>query len=144
MGSARSNVATIVEAAATARRNIRVSLISVVFFFFAAANAFAQGGPPYYTNDPGTPGPFNWEINLGYMPFLYSDQSVSHTPDVDINFGVGERDPAYLRECLVACQESFRANRVWLGSIESRRQVAVLRCGRVRLLGLCFSPTLPE
>jgi hypothetical protein len=53
--------------------------------------ALAQGGPPYYTNDPGTPGPFNWEINVGYMPFLYSNQSVSHTPDVDLNFGVGER-----------------------------------------------------
>jgi hypothetical protein len=57
----------------------------------ACLPAFAQGGPPYYTNDPGTPGDLNWEINLGYMPFLYSDQSVSHTPDVDINFGVGER-----------------------------------------------------
>jgi len=54
-------------------------------------SALAQGGPPYYTNDPGTPGNYNWEINLGYMPFLYSNQSVSHTPDVDINFGVGDR-----------------------------------------------------
>src|SRR5271167_2969534 len=53
--------------------------------------AFAQGGPPYYTNDPGTPGPRNWEINLGYEPFLYSDQSITHTPDVDINYGVGNR-----------------------------------------------------
>ena len=25
------------------------------------------------------------------MPFLYSDQSVTHTPDVDINFGIGDR-----------------------------------------------------
>jgi len=63
----------------------------MIVFFFAAPSAFAQGGPPYYTNDPGTPGNLNWEINLGYMPFLYSDQSVSHTPDVDINFGVGDR-----------------------------------------------------
>jgi hypothetical protein len=53
--------------------------------------AFAQGGPPYYTNDPGTPGNKNWEINFGYMPFFYRGQSVSHTPDVDINFGVGDR-----------------------------------------------------
>jgi hypothetical protein len=67
------------------------SLILIIFFFPLANSAFAQGGPPYYTNDPGTPGPFNWEINLGYMPFLYSNQSVSHTPDVDINFGVGDR-----------------------------------------------------
>jgi len=50
-----------------------------------------QGGPPYYTNDPGTPGNLNWEINLGYMPFLYSNQSVAHTPDLDINFGIGDR-----------------------------------------------------
>ena len=44
----------------------------VLVFFFAATSAFAQGGPPYYTNDPGTPGNLNWEINLGYMPFYYS------------------------------------------------------------------------
>jgi hypothetical protein len=91
MGFAKSHAAVIVQAAAAARRNARFFFVPVLFFFFASANVFAQGGPPYYTNDPGTPGPFNWEINLGYMPFLYSDQSVSHTPDVDINFGVGER-----------------------------------------------------
>lgn len=51
----------------------------------------AQGGPPYYTNDPGTPGSRNWEINLGYMPFLYTTQSTTHRPDVDINYGVGDR-----------------------------------------------------
>jgi hypothetical protein len=61
------------------------------FLICASLPGFAQGGPPYYTNDPGTPGHLNWEINVGYMPFLYSDQSVSHTPDVDINFGVGDR-----------------------------------------------------
>ena len=60
------------------------------FFFLAGPFSIAQGGPPYYTNDPGTPGHLNWEINLGYMPFLYSDQSVTHTPDVDINFGIGK------------------------------------------------------
>jgi hypothetical protein len=53
--------------------------------------AFAQGGPPYYTNDPGTPGNHNWEINLGYMPFLYTGQSITHMPDVDINYGLGDR-----------------------------------------------------
>ncbi len=59
--------------------------------FFHCTPAHAQGGPPYYTNDPATPGHLNWEINLAYMPFLYSNQSVSHTPDLDINFGVGDR-----------------------------------------------------
>jgi hypothetical protein len=66
-------------------------ILFILFCFFTAAMALAQGGPPYYTNDPGTPGHLNWEINVGYMPFLYSDQSVTHTPDIDINFGVGDR-----------------------------------------------------
>jgi hypothetical protein len=92
MGSTKSHEAIIFEAAGAGRRDIRLRILNaVLFFLFAAANAFAQGGPPYYANDPSTPGHLNWEINLGYMPFLYSDQSISHTPDVDINFGVGER-----------------------------------------------------
>ena len=62
-----------------------------IFQLCCCAASNAQGGPPYYTNDPGTPGNRNWEINLGYMPFLYSAQSVSHTPDVDINYGLGDR-----------------------------------------------------
>ena len=66
-------------------------LVLLLGLLAAATSAFAQGGPPYYTNDPGTPGPLNWEINIGYMPFFYSNQSVSHTPDVDINFGIGDR-----------------------------------------------------
>jgi len=73
-------------------RQIRMRLIGKLILSIPVLLCLpAQGGPPYYTNDPGTPGPFNWEINVGYMPFLYSDQSVSHTPDLDINFGVGER-----------------------------------------------------
>jgi hypothetical protein len=67
-----------------------LGVLALCVFFFSLPS-HAQGGPPYYTNDPGTPGHLNWEINLGYMPFLYSNQSVSHTPDLDINFGVGER-----------------------------------------------------
>lgn len=81
------------------RRTIAGSVVSLFVFsafllfllLLSGTSAFAQGGPPYYTNDPGTPGPFNWEINFGYMPFFYSNQSVSHTPDVDINFGIGDR-----------------------------------------------------
>jgi hypothetical protein len=69
----------------------RKLILVFLFFLLTTATVFAQGGPPYYTNDPGTPGNLNWEINLGYMPFLYSNQSISHTPDVDINFGIGDR-----------------------------------------------------
>jgi hypothetical protein len=64
-----------------------------LFLFLSACCApiHAQGGPPYYTNDPGTPGNLQWEINFGYMPFLYPNASTTHTPDVDINFGLGDR-----------------------------------------------------
>ena len=66
-------------------------LFLCVSLAFPLTAAFAQGGPPYYTTDPGTPGNKNWEINFGYMPFFYTDQSTSHMPDLDINFGLGDR-----------------------------------------------------
>jgi hypothetical protein len=65
--------------------------IALALALLFAPPARSQGGPPYYTNDPGTPGSRNWEINLGYMPFLYNGASTTHTPDVDINYGVGDR-----------------------------------------------------
>ena len=68
-----------------------VFLRLLLFLGIFSIPVFAQGGPPYYTNDPGTPGNLQWEINLGYMPFLYSGSSITHTPDVDINFGLGDR-----------------------------------------------------
>jgi hypothetical protein len=79
------------------------SLLLPPALVFCSACAFAQGGPPYYTTDPGTPGNHNWEINIAYMPFLYTNNSLSHVPDVDINFGIGDRiqltyESAWLRD----------------------------------------------
>jgi hypothetical protein len=91
------------------------SLILVLVLAFAATTAHAQGGPPYYTNDPGTPGNLNWEINLAYMPFLYSNQSVSHTPDVDINFGVGERIQLTYENAWLRVQDPSSAAKYGLG-----------------------------
>src|SRR5208282_4989302 len=65
--------------------------VFLALFAFGCAAAFAQGGPPYLTTDPITPGHLNWEINIGYLPFLYSNNSTTHSPDVDINFGLGSR-----------------------------------------------------
>lgn len=66
-------------------------LLLIVMPATLSLRAAAQGGPPYYTNDPCTPGNLNWEIDVGYMPFFYINRSVSHVPDLDINFGVGDR-----------------------------------------------------
>jgi len=92
----------------------RVTFI-LFFFLCAASRAFAQGGPPYYTNDPGTPGHLNWEINVGYMPFYYSNQSISHTPDVDINFGLGDRIQLTYENAWLRVQDPSSAAKFGLG-----------------------------
>jgi hypothetical protein len=93
---------------------LRSPVLSLVFFL-AAGSALAQGGPPFYTNDPGTPGNLNWEINLGYMPFFYSHQSVSHTPDLDINFGVGDRIQLTYENAWLRVQNPSSATEFGLG-----------------------------
>ena len=91
----------------------KAAFFLLVLFF--AAPLFAQGGPPYYTNDPGTPGHLNWEINLGYMPFFYSNQSVSHTPDLDVNFGVGDRIQLTYENAWLRVQDPGSATKLGLG-----------------------------
>jgi len=91
------------------------SLILTVVLFFAGASAFGQGGPPYYTNDPDTPGNYNWEINIGYMPFFNSNQSVCHVPDVDINFGVGDRIQLTYENAWLRVQNPSSATKFGLG-----------------------------
>jgi hypothetical protein len=73
------------------RGSLSAAVVLLALALLGSHSTFAQGGPPFYTNDPGTPGNKQWEINLGYMPFLYQGESVTHTPDVDINFGLGDR-----------------------------------------------------
>src|SRR5580693_9919991 len=53
--------------------------------------AGAQAGPPFLTNDPGTPGNANWEINLGSMQTIARGSSAYQVPQIDLNFGVGDR-----------------------------------------------------
>jgi hypothetical protein len=57
----------------------------------APAAARAQGGPPFLTTDPGTPGNGNWEINLGTMLTKQPGSSSYELPQLDVNFGLGDR-----------------------------------------------------
>jgi hypothetical protein len=57
----------------------------------AAGRVHAQAGPPFLTNDPGTPGNANWEINLASMQTLSRGFASYQVPQIDLNFGVGER-----------------------------------------------------
>jgi len=51
----------------------------------------AQAGPPLITNDPDTPGPGAWEINVAATGAHAGGAWDIDAPDLDINHGVGER-----------------------------------------------------
>lgn len=105
------------------------------------AVALGQGGPPYYTNDPGTPGNHNWEINLGYMPFFYRGQSVSHTPDVDINFGIGDRIQLTYENAWLRVQNPFSKTEYGLGQSNPGVKWRFYDAGEGRL-GISMFPQL--
>jgi hypothetical protein len=69
---------------------ILISAVSV-FGLGAAGVVHAQAGPPFLTNDPGTPGNANWEINLASMQSIARGVSSYQVPQFDLNFGVGDR-----------------------------------------------------
>jgi hypothetical protein len=75
-------------------RSIPVGLLLLLCGFIACLEgppaAHAQAGPPFLTNDPGTPGPANWEINVGSMQTVARASAAYQVPQVDLNFGLGD------------------------------------------------------
>jgi hypothetical protein len=73
----------------------RSTTLVVTVCLLAAAllprGARGDAGPPYLTNDPGTPGNDNWEINLASMQTIERGQASYQLPQIDLNFGIGER-----------------------------------------------------
>ena len=53
--------------------------------------ALAQGGPPFRSDDPDTPGNRNWEINTVFMGDRNPSEGFYETPNIDINYGLGNR-----------------------------------------------------
>ena len=63
---------------------------------FAAVASFtvaahAQGGPPFRTDDPETPGNEHWEINFGWIGDRNPSAGAYQVPDFDFNYGLGDR-----------------------------------------------------
>jgi hypothetical protein len=56
-----------------------------------AGVAYAQGGPPLETDDPGTPGNGRWELNTALTVERTSSATVYGAPLGDANYGLGER-----------------------------------------------------
>jgi hypothetical protein len=52
---------------------------------------FGQGGPPFLSDDPDTPGNRNWEINIGLVGERNPVAGSYEVPNIDINYGLGHR-----------------------------------------------------
>jgi hypothetical protein len=70
---------------------LTTALWTIAVFALRPGTAMAQAGPPFLTNDPGTPGNANWEINLGSMQTIARGVASYQVPQIDLNFGVGDR-----------------------------------------------------
>jgi hypothetical protein len=68
-----------------------IALCAIALFMLSPGAVRAQAGPPFLTNDPGTPGNANWEINVGSMQTIARGVSSYQVPQIDLNFGVGDR-----------------------------------------------------
>jgi hypothetical protein len=58
-----------------------------MIFALCAANAFA--GPPLITDDPDTPGPNHWEIDVATTSEYAQHEWNLEAPLLDINYGIG-------------------------------------------------------
>jgi hypothetical protein len=65
--------------------------LAVMLSGVGTQHAFAQGGPPLVGDDPETPGPGTWEIDLAVTMSHGPGETDWALPDVDINYGWGDR-----------------------------------------------------
>ncbi len=72
---------------------MRSLFLKLGLFFTVTVPVFSygQGGPPLRTDDPGTPGNGNFEINVGVTVDRRAIEREFETPRIDINYGWGDR-----------------------------------------------------
>lgn len=80
-----------------------------------SSGAHAQGGPPFITDDPGTPGNGHWEINLGWTGQHGVAGSGYELPDLDLNYGLGNRLQLKYEIPLTASTDENNTTRAGLG-----------------------------
>jgi hypothetical protein len=71
------------------------------------------------TDDPGTPGPGKWEINLAVTLEHRSDETSYDTPEIDLNYGVGEHIQLTLQTAPVILKRSDHGPIGGLGGTEA-------------------------
>lgn len=78
--------------------------------------ACAQGGPPMITDDPGTPGDGNWEVNIAVTHAHRASSSEGEAPLLDINYGLGSRIQLKYEVPWVMAREDSGGTRSGLGN----------------------------
>lgn len=81
--------------------------------------AFAQGGPPLVTDDPGTPGDGHWEINLASIGSETFQHWQVDALDADINYGWGDHIQLKLDAPLTSVRDSTGDWRSGLGAVNA-------------------------
>jgi hypothetical protein len=81
-------------------------LAIAIFFACAARVAFAQGGPPMITDDPGTPGNGKWENNFAIAFEHRPNEWLIDAPAIDLNYGVGDHIQLTLQTSLTILKRS--------------------------------------
>ena len=69
----------------------RLGLLAIVLVLTPMSAMAQGGGPPLITDDPDTPGPGYWEINLAAIIERSHLERQTEGPLADINYGVGQR-----------------------------------------------------
>jgi hypothetical protein len=98
-----------------------ISRIPIVLAALLACSARlgAQGGPPMITDDPGTPGPNKWEINLGWTTERAPGSTLTALPQLDANYGIGDRIELTYFTNYFALQNSGEGARWGMGQSEA-------------------------
>jgi hypothetical protein len=93
----------------------RLRFLLLLLPIASAALASAQGGPPFITDDPGTPGNKHWEINFGWIANHNPGSSYYQLPDIDMNYGWGDRIQLKYELPLAAATDANNTTRAGLG-----------------------------
>jgi hypothetical protein len=73
------------------KRSLLQVLGTLSSLLLLAGSACAQGGPPFRTDDPETPGNKHLEVNFGFIGDGNPASGAYQAPDFDFNYGLGER-----------------------------------------------------
>src|ERR1700722_10756496 len=96
------------------RRPAQYLLSLVLGTMILGANAV--GGPPLLTDDPDTPGPNHWEINVALTSEKNADAWRFETPLIDLNYGIGEHLELTYEVPLVVLDAENEATRGGIGN----------------------------